>query len=253
MELSNTNIQEAIDNLFDISIDNLNEKIINAFIPFGGITELPSQQFHTLAFTDELGELVEYLREFTKILKQFDNYPKKKARIILQMYCRIIENDFQYLIIYNLLRLLNNFNLDWEFKTVKNGKDFYCENPTSKIDEICTLCKSGKLTIGKILKNLLKADLRNSFYHSQYCMLPNGSFVNTRFYSPSSKVKPSKKVYKLSEIISIYNSLEYFFDNFFRRFYFELKKFKNGKDYILIDRRVINWDINNNRWIVYKS
>ena len=31
-----------------------------------------------------------------------------------------MENDFQYLIIYNVLRLLSNLNPDWEFKTIRN-------------------------------------------------------------------------------------------------------------------------------------
>lgn len=253
MNLSDTNIQKAIDALFDTSLTILKEKVINAFIPFGGSAELPSQQFQTLAFRDELGELVEYLQEFTQILKKFDNHPKQKTRILVQMYCRIMENDFQYLIIYNLLRLIDNLNPDWEFKTVRKGEIFYCENPTSKIDEISTLCKSKKLTIGKILKNLFKADLRNSFYHSQYCMFPNGSFINTRFYSPSSIVKPAKKIYKLDEIILIYNSSEYLFDNFFKRFYGELKKFRDGRNYLLEDGKTVCWDLKSKSWKVFRT
>lgn len=253
MDLSIKNIQKVIDELFDIAVIELNQKIISAFIPFGGIVEIPAYQFQTFAFDDELAELVDYLREYAELLNQFNSKPKQKTRLLAQMYCRVMENDFQYLIIYNVLRLLNNLRPDWEFKTTRNGKPFYCENPTSKIDEISTLCKSKKLGIGKLLKNLLKADLRNSYYHSQYTISPDGSFVNTRFYSPSSQIKPAKKVYKLNEIESLYTFAESFFDNFFKRFSVERKKFKDGKEYVFYDGRNICWELNNHRWSVYKK
>lgn len=252
MDLSIVNIHEVINDLFDVAELQLKEKMINAFIPFGGIAEIPSYQFQTFAFDDELAELVDYLREYSALLNQFNCHPKQKTRLLAQMYCRVMENDFQYLIIYNLLRLLNNLSPDWEFKTTRNGQPFYCENPTSKIDEISTLCKSNKLEIGKVLKNLLKADLRNSYYHSQYTISPDGSFVNTRFYSPTSTFKPAKKIFKLSEIESLYNCAETFFDDFFKRFFTERKKFKDGKEYTLFDGRNIRWELNANRWIIGK-
>lgn len=253
MELSLKKIQKFIDDFFDYAVLQLEGKIISALIPFGGITEIQSNQFQTFAFDDELAELVDYLREYSVLLYQFNNYPKQKTRLLSQMYCRVMENDFQYLIIYNVLRLLNNLSPDWEFKTIRNGKTFYCENPTSKIDEICSLCKAKKLEIGIALKNLLKADFRNSYYHSQHTISPDGSYVNTRFYSPSSQVKPSKRVFKLSEIESLYNFAESFFDNFFKRFFAERKKFKDGKMYDLFDGRKISWELNSNRWRVYNK
>ena len=251
VEITHSIIDKSIDDLFNTATMALKNNIINAFIPFGGITEVPSNQFQTFAFDDELAELVDYLREYSVLLEQFNNYHKQKTRLLAQMYCRVMENDFQYLIIYNVLRLLNNLSPDWEFKTIRNGKTFYCENPTSKIDEICSLCKGNKLEIGIALKNLLKADFRNSYYHSQHTISPNGSYVNTRFYSPSSQIKPAKRVYKLSEIESLYNFAESFFDNFFKRFFAERKKFKDGKEYDLYDGRKICWELNSNRWKVY--
>lgn len=250
MDISTEKIQNVIDDLFDSAISQLKEKAVNAFIPFGGISEVPTNQFQTFAFDNELEELVDYLREFTILLDQYDFNQRQRTRILIQMYCRVMENDFQYIIIYNLLRLLNNLSPDWEFKTTRNGKPFYCESPTSKIDEIATLCKTNKLKIGSILKDLLKADLRNSFYHSQYTISPDGTFGNTRFYSPTSKVKPAKKVFKLSEIESLYNNAESFFNFFFKRFFFERKKFRDGNEYKLFDGRNVVWE--SNRWRIYK-
>lgn len=250
LEITQAIIDKSIDDLFNTATINLKNNIINAFIPFGGITEIPSNQFQTFAFDNELEELVDYLREFTILLDQFKSKPRQRARILIQMYCRVMENDFQYIIIYNLLRLLNNLSPDWEFKTKRNGKPFYCESPTSKIDEIATLCKSNKLEIGSVLKNLLKADLRNSFYHSQYTISPDGTFGNTRFYSPTSTIKPAKKVFKLNEIESLYNNAELFFNYFFKRFFVERKKFRDGKEYALFDGRNILWETN--RWRIYK-
>lgn len=253
MEINQEIIFKSIDNLFNTATISLNYRIINAFIPFGGIDKIPSHQFQTFAFDDELGELVDYLRDYSSLLDQFSLHPKQKTRLLTQMYCRIMENDFQYIIIYNILRLLNGLNPDWEFKTTRNGKIFYCENPTTKIDEICSLCKKNNLDIGVVLKNLLKADLRNSYYHSQYTLSPDGSFVNTRFYSPTSQIKPAKKVYKLNEIESLYNLAESFFDNFFKMFFTERKKFKDGKEYSLYDGKNICWEQKNNRWMIYKK
>lgn len=249
MEINEDIINKSIDDLFSTALKKLKDKEINAFIPLGGITEIPSNQFQTFAFDDELAELVDYLREYSVLLNQFNNNPKQKTRLFVQMYCRIMENDFQYLIIYNLLRLLNNLSSDWEFKTVRNSKTFYCENPTSKIDEIAKLCKSNKLNIGSVLKNILKADLRNAYYHSQYTLSPEGSFVNTRFYSPTSLIKPAKKVFKLIEIESLYNCADLLFNNFFERFFTERKKYKDGKEYVLFDGRKIMWE--SNRWRIY--
>jgi len=250
MVISEELVEKVIEDFFDFATLHLKENIINAFIPFGGLSEMPSHQFQTFAFDNELEELVDYLREFTLLLNQYKTNQRQRSRILLQMYCRVIENDFQYIVIYNVLRLLNNLNPDWEFKTTKKGKTIYCESPTLKIDEIATLCKSTKLEIGKVLKNLLKADVRNSFYHSQYTISPDGTFGNTRFYSPTSNIKPAKKVFKLSEIESLYNNVETFFNTFFKRFFAERKIFRNGKSYSLFDGRNIFWK--SDRWRIYK-
>ena len=45
MILWDVNIQKIIAGLFDISKTQLKEKIINVFIPLGGISGLPAQQF----------------------------------------------------------------------------------------------------------------------------------------------------------------------------------------------------------------
>ena len=246
-------IKKSIDDLFNISKSILKNDVINAFIPLGGLSQIPSNQFQTFAFDDELFELVEFLREYSTMLNQFNENLKQKTRLLVHMYCHIMENDFQYLVIYNLLLLLNKLSPNWEFKTTRNGKPFYCENPTSKIYEISRLCKTNNLIIGSVLKNLLKADLRNSYYHAQYSLSPDGSFVNTRFYSPTSQIKPAQKVFKLNEIEELYKTAELFFDNFFKRFFAERKVFKDGAEYVLFDGRKVLWELNNNRWKIYTT
>jgi hypothetical protein len=247
-------IEKAIDDLFKSALKKLNDKMINVFIPLGNIAENSPTQVQTFAFEDELAELTDYLSEYSTLLtNQFNNKPKQKARLFIQMYCKIMENDFQYLIIYNMLRLMKDLGPDWEFKTTKNGKPFYCQNSTQKIDEISPLCKPYNLTIGTVLKNLFKADLRNSYCHTQYTILPNGSFVNTRFYSPTFQGKPKKKVYQLHEIENLYGLAESFFDIFFRRFFVERKKFKTGEEYELYDGRKTRWESKSKRWKIYKK
>lgn len=248
MELTNSNIEKSIDDIFNHSRSHLGKDILNAFIPLGGFKELSNNNTITFAFEDELRELVEFLHQYSSLVDSAID-EKGKARFYLHMYCRIMENDYQYLVIYNLLRLLNNLEPDWSFKTIKNGEVFYCENPTPKIDEIAKLCKAHNFKVGKILKNIWKNDLRNAFYHSQYYLFPNGSFVNTRSYSSTSTHKPSKIVYKLSDIEYFYKKVEYFFDYFFKVFFTQLKSFRNGEKYILKNNHIVLWDIKNQKWI----
>ncbi|MGA2898592.1 MAG: hypothetical protein ABSE27_13490, partial [Acidobacteriaceae bacterium] len=69
--MSNSDIQKAIDDLFDLSLKLLKDKMINAFIPFGGIKKISANHFYTDAFDDELGELIEFLKEYIKLVDQF--------------------------------------------------------------------------------------------------------------------------------------------------------------------------------------
>ncbi len=57
----------------------------------------------------------------------------------------------------------------------------------------------------------------------------------------------------VSQIESLYNLAESFFDNFFKMFFTERKKFKDGKEYSLYDGKNICWEQKNNRWMIYKK
>lgn len=250
MDLSNKAIENNITNLFTYAKSNLGKDIINSFIPFGGFADLPQNDAITFAFEDELGELVAFIRQYD-LLIQSTNDRSEKARFYLHIYCRIMENDFQYLIIYNLLRLLNKLEPDWNFQTVKNGEVFICENPSPKIDEIARLCKPHKLQIGKLLKNIWRNDIRNAFYHSQYYLSSNGSFTNTRSYSPATTHKPAFTGYSFSDIEFFYQKAEYFFDFFFRTFSPELNRFRDGNKYVLKNKRTIMWYDKSKKWILF--
>ena len=202
LKISSINrITQAINSVFDVSENSLGDKILNAFIPYGGIDELSeNEQSLTLAFEHELYEMFSFLKEFDKQLIFYSGDYVNLSRIMLQLYCHIMENDYQYLVIYNLLNMLKEESIDWNFKAFKNDEIKYCDTPSKKIIRIAELCKPNKLDIGKVLVNLWRADLRNSFLHSQYCLSPNGSYTNTRFYFPTAMKKPSKRVYNIEEI-----------------------------------------------------
>ena len=106
---SENRIRNSINTLFDLAENQIGDDILNAFIPYGGIDELPkNDQSLTLAFEHEIYEMFSFLNEFdTQLIFYSGNYVNL-TRIMLQLYCRIMENDYQYLIIYNLLNMLNN-------------------------------------------------------------------------------------------------------------------------------------------------
>ena len=251
---SQERIKTAINSIFDFSRNHLEDKILNAFIPYGGIDELPqNDQSLTLAFEHEIHEMFSFLKEFDNLLLFYSDDFINQSRIKLQLYCRIMENDYPYLIIYNLLNLIDEKEIDWNFKIIKNGETKYCDTPTKKIGRIAALCKSHKFDIGKVLENLWRADLRNSFLHSQYCLSPNGFFTNTRFYSPTASKKPSKRGYSTKEINLIYERSGDYINIFFKMFFSLINRFKTGKPYELLNGKEIYWDDKSHSWNFFRN
>lgn len=242
-------VNEAINTIFDFSERQLGKDIINAFIPYGGIDELPeNDKSLTFAFEHEIHEMFSFLKEFDSLLIFYSGDFINISRIKLQLYCKIMENDYPYLIIYNMLNMLNEKEIDWNFKIIKNGETRFYDTPSKKINKIAELCKPHKFDVGKVLENLWRADLRNSFLHSQYCLSPNGSLTNTRFYSPTASKKPAKRVYRIEEINLLYERSSDYINIFFKKYFSVLNEFKTGKLYKLLNGKMIYWNENSHSW-----
>jgi hypothetical protein len=251
---SERRIKVAIDSIYDYSESHLGDKILNAFVPYGGIDELPeNDQSLTFAFEHEIHEMFSFLKEFDKLLSCYSDDFINLSRIKLQLYCKIMESDYPYMIIYNLLNLIAGKEIDWNFKVTKNSETKYCDTPTKKICRIAELCKSYKFDIGKVLDNMWRADLRNSFLHSQYCLSPNGFFTNTRFYSPTASKKPAKRGYSAEEINLLYERSGGYINDFFKKYFAVIEKFKNGKTYKLLNGNTIYWNVKSHSWSFFRN
>ena len=134
-----------------------------------------------------------------------------------------------------------------------NNEIKYCDTPTKKINRIAQLCKTHKLDVGKVLVNLWRPDLRNSFLHSQYCLSPNGWYTNTRFYSPTASKKPAKRVYRIEEISLLYSRAGEFINIFFKKYFAVLKRYKNDKPYNLLNGKTIIWDTKSRSWNFFSN
>ncbi len=249
-KINQLNASIVINELFTIAENSLGQSIINAFVPLGGFKNMDDSRVITDAFDHEMSEIVPFIQDFQEVFNDPNSDIRRQCRLLLLIYCRIMEYDFQYLIIYNLLRLLLNQIPDWRFRVIRNGKEEVCETPSSKIDEICSLCNklAPKPGIGMYLKLLWKPDIRNSFNHSQYYIDPNGAFVNTRLYSPTADRKPAKPVYAFQEIKEISDSSILFFDEFFKKKCHVIKPFKTGNPILLQQGSKIVWDLSNKCW-----
>lgn len=115
-------------------------------------------------------EMFHFFDDFNSLLSESydkDKYRLRKHRIHLLMYCHALEMDFYQKLIMNLLRIINAEN--YIIRPFSHSR----KNPPSlnwKIGEIKKL--AGKAKEDKLvtfLNEIYIDEIRNSFYHSDYC------------------------------------------------------------------------------------
>jgi hypothetical protein len=120
-----------------------------------------------------------------------------KIRIALCIYCHIMESDFMFICIWNLLRISHGLDPTWamEFQTKKRGIKT-CEYPQEKIQEIKRLSNQFvklKFSIGIVLERIWNSEVRNSFSHSNYALLPPENpttFFSAKAFTPNKRKGP---------------------------------------------------------------
>lgn len=156
--------------------------------------ELKGRDLLTIPYIEEMefGEVCRATNLFKRIidginLSEDKNNERNVSALKLFVYCHLIEVDFYYNIVANLLRALansgyiENLLLGTKLKTKKNT-----------LQKLCKKCRGNGIDIhfDKIYEEVCNDDclgLRNAFAHSQYITSPSGDVVLTKKILSSQK------------------------------------------------------------------
>lgn len=180
-------IIESIDEIFRVCA-RLNRKAFwNVIVPTDAELGqgLPSEQKAvTYIPSFELFELESFIALIDSLLGSPSLPEKDKIRLMLVGYCRMMESDLPFAIVWNLLRAASGNPESWRFTRVsKTGDTLTCEYPREKIKEICHLSDKLSMKIGGVLAEIWDPYLRNSISHAQY-------FLTDDRYLPSGGLSP---------------------------------------------------------------
>ena len=247
-------IQKAIFELFRGVKEGYSEEFLSALVPIE--KDFQPGDISTTNVPDwEMREIFAFVNHFKTILDRLQNNQDLKTRIEIMIYCHIMEADFPFAVLWNLLRILNQQQWEWTFSRItKKGDVLTCEYPKDKIKEIQNLSEPKDLRIGELFGQLWRFDLRNAFSHSQY-WLDGQYFVGTRQLSPISRdanTSPYKTMrYSYDEIDALYQRAYDFlfaFDRFYESF---IEPYQNGNLY-KIQLGSIRWD-DRGIWVFYRK
>lgn len=226
-------ICKAILELFGMVKEGYPDELLSALVPID--KDFQPGDISTTNVPDwEMREICAFVNDFKTILDGLQNNQDLKTRIKIMIYCHIMEADFPFTVLWNLLRILNQQQCEWTF----------CKYPRKKIDNIRKLSKPKGLLIGELFAQLWQFDLRNAFSHSQY-FFGADYFVGTRQLSPISrdtKTFPYKTVrYSHEEINTLYQGAYDFLLVFVQVYESYIEPYQNGKVY-KIQTGSIRWD-----------
>lgn len=115
------------------------------------------------------------LNDYSKLLRKSSG--KRLYRLGLLIYCHAVEMSAPYDILLNLIRCINNKPykfLPYYELIKKNKKDPFkwsMPYPMSKLEYLRDEAKlAGEERVCDIIKNFYSNDIRNAFYHSDYCL-----------------------------------------------------------------------------------
>jgi hypothetical protein len=94
-----------------------------------------------------------------------------KARIALFLYCHIIEANFLYHCLYNLLLTIEGQEPPRVFNFLDKYKDGIPPSVSAKLSEIKAKASAQKFQgINNIFDEIVRSDIRNAFFHSDYIL-----------------------------------------------------------------------------------
>ena len=106
-------IKLSIDELFDRVYQNEREWLLSCLVPIDNKL-IAKRKVITYVVEDEMREVCDFLNSFNELVKKTENTFQRK-RINILNYCHIMEADFPYTVIWNLLRVLDEQKCLWTF------------------------------------------------------------------------------------------------------------------------------------------
>ncbi|MBK7378585.1 MAG: hypothetical protein IPJ03_06215 [Ignavibacteriales bacterium] len=249
-------IKLSIAELFDKVFQNEKGWLLSALVPIDlKLTNVG--KVITFVIEDEMRELCNFLNSFNEQKKNTDDIFQKK-RIQILIYCHIMEADFPYTVIWNLLRVLNKQKCLWTFyacdengepKKDKNNKFPVLRYSLEKINAIKKLSNIHSLTIGDTLSKIWQSNIRNAFSHSQYFWIGNTFRVSNTISPLSRRDEDIDKTifYTEEQINKLYDIASVYLLTFIEAYKFAVNTYKDGKPYKVHDG-VIKWTKYNWRW-----
>ncbi|MEK0337689.1 MAG: hypothetical protein QQN41_09690 [Nitrosopumilus sp.] len=180
------------------------------FTSFFGFRKYGDYRILSYIIDFEFQEIIELIKSLDSAQKIEEIDKRTKVRIALLVYCHIIEVDFIYMVIFNLLYTIRGEDYDTliTFKS-KNGDVIKVEYPSKKIKLINEKSEEVGIPLEEIFSEFYFNHLRNSFSHSQYYLHNDGHLQITWHLSPtSSKFMESPHTiesYGFDELIEIYD------------------------------------------------
>lgn len=147
-------------------------------------------------------EILRFFDDFNQMLidaHKNKKFPLRKYRLALMMYCHVLEMDFAQKLLMNLLRIIN------KEKYVINPFSHSSIKPPSlkwKLNELFKLSRELKDNIlQKYINEFYIDEIRNSFYHSDYCITQKDFRYRTKlkFKEPESS-KTQLEISQLNDI-----------------------------------------------------
>jgi len=141
-----------------------------------------------------------------------------KVRLMLFLYCHITEADFLYHCLYNLL-----LTIEGQPPKMFSFLDLYRNGiPPSfskKLSEIKKKAsKNGFESIESILEEIVRSDIRNAFYHSDYILFENEMRLKHNGY----------QIVSFPEVIDLVDKAMSFFNFFFAQLVKARSSFQKG-------------------------
>ena len=179
----------------------------------------------------EFDEVLDLISSFNLPEKDMGIDAKTQSRVRLLVYCHVIEVDFVYMIISNLIRSIDGrgYSMTLQRKT-KKGLMQALENPSPKIELLSKEASGLGISLKDIFDPYFDGALRNAFGHSQYYLHDEGGLEMTTYHSPSSKkfMKSGKPMYTAEEITNFYEYSRIFIRSFIECYDGYLKPYADG-------------------------
>lgn len=251
----------AVAEVFDAVYKNENEWLLSSLLPIDRKLS-PGYKMITYVVEDEMYELCEFLNGFNELAKNTNN-EHEQVRIKILTYCHIMEADFPYTVLWNMLRVLNKQKCIWTFyncdddgepKLDKNNNLTVLRFSLEKINVINKLSKKINLKIGDILLKIWQSELRNAFSHSQYFWMGTTFKVSNTISPLSRRDSDIDKhfSYTISQIEELQSCASSYLLTFIESYKFAMKKYKVESPHKIHDG-IVYWDSRLKSWKWYEK